>query len=109
MGTGIWEPAQEARNTALGQTHRAGASAILDAAVSQVSRGDVGMTPCHRAGRKTGGGTDEGVAGGEAREGWSPSPKASLDLRALSCKPFRLRCRTRGPEKEGDLLICLPS
>lgn len=86
-----------------------GASAILDAAVSQVSRGEVGMTPCHRAGRKTGGGTDEGVAGGEAREGWSPSPKASLDLRALSCKPFGSRYRTGSSEKEGDLLICLPS
>ena len=37
MGTGIWNQLRRQINTALGQTHRAGASALLDAALSQLS------------------------------------------------------------------------
>lgn len=37
----------------------------------------------------TGRGVGGGAAGGEAREGRSPSPEARLDLRALPCKRFR--------------------
>lgn len=63
-----------------------------------------GHDTVHRAGRKTG--------VGQAREWQVEKPEragASLDLRAFSCKPFRSRSRTEGPEEEGDLLKFLPS